>query len=185
MDVKEEMSEYKHKLGIEEKPNLDEVGLEPLIDMAFAADLCGMTYGQIKSFLSRNKWRFPPRYRVLRYKDVGGFKRTCKIRVLYPYEIKLLREITLRGPGSTIHNRADLDRYLASEEGQDAHERCRKPSISPRAVAARVAGESRILTGGTAKIAGSDLGPVVQGVEGEGDKDSLSSRGDDREDTYD
>ena len=175
---------YKHKLEMVEKPKLEEVGLEPLIDMAFAADLIGMTYDQLKNFLYREKWRFPARYRVLRYKDVGGYRRVCKIRVLYPYEVKLIREICLRGPGSKIHSRSDLDAYLASEEGQNNRERFRKLTVSERATKAGITGSSWVHRRGAKTTPGSDTGSTVQSAEGEGDKDSLSSRGDDREDTY-
>jgi len=177
------MSEY--RLSLTEKPNLDAVGIEPLIDMAFAADLVGMTYEQIRGFLSRNKWRFPPRYRVVHYKDVGGYRRVTKIRVLYPYEVKLIREITLRGPGSTIHNRTDLNLYLSSEEGQNTRERLRKPSVSERAAKTRITRESGVHAGGTAKVIGSDSGTTLESSESQANQDSLSSRGDDQSSTYD
>src|SRR4029077_8800013 len=126
-----------YRLQPEEPPNLDVIQLEPLVDMAFAADLCGMTSKQIKDFLSRNKWRFPARYRIARYRDIGGRWQRIRVRVLYPFEIKLIREISLRGTGSTIHNRADLIKYLASEEGQDVREKQRERAISARAAKTR------------------------------------------------
>jgi hypothetical protein len=179
------MSKYVHKMELTERPDLSKIGLEPLIDMAFAADLIGMTYDQFKNWLYRNKWRFPPRYRVVHYRDVGGYRRVTKIRVLYPYEVKLIREINLRGTGSTIHTRADLDRYLASKEGQDAHERLRKPPISERAVKARAIREGRFHPRGTEEAPHGNSGTIKQGPESEGNQDSLSSRGDDQGSTYD
>src|SRR4029077_2257581 len=174
-----------YKLQLVEKPNLDLINLEPLMDMAFAADLCGMTYKQLVDFLRRHKWRFPARYRLATYWDTGGYRRRIRVRVLYPFEIKLVREIWLRGPGSRIHNRTDLALYLASEEGQDVHERVRERTLSKRAAKARATGASGVHSGGAAPFAGGDTRTVESSPPSQEDHDSLVQRGTDQESTYD
>jgi len=145
----------KYRLQLVEPPNLEELGLEPLIDMAFAADLIGMTYEQLRNFLYKNKDRFQRRYRRVYYRDDSGKGRKTKIRVLYPFEIKEIRELILVGPGRFIHNAKDAAKYRAGEKGENP---------CPTGV-----GDNALPTGATAP--GVDGG---SGAGSEGERENLS-----------
>ena len=65
--------------------------IQPLFDLDMASTLIPMRYASLKTYLSKNRNRFPPRY-MLTY----GHRR---IRLLTGQEIKIIRAGLLRGPG--------------------------------------------------------------------------------------
>jgi hypothetical protein len=66
--------------------------LEPLFDMKLAAELVPMRYASLMVHLSRNRDKYPARYRA----DAGSHR---KIRLLSASEIKRIRAQVLRGRG--------------------------------------------------------------------------------------
>lgn len=65
--------------------------IQPLFDLDMASTLIPMRYTSLKTYLSKHKDQFPPRY-MLTY----GHRR---IRMLSAREIKIIRMGLLRGPG--------------------------------------------------------------------------------------
>ena len=65
--------------------------IQPLFDLDMASSLIPMRYGSLKTYLSKHKERFPPRY-MLTY----GHRR---IRMLTATEVRMIRAAVLRGPG--------------------------------------------------------------------------------------
>lgn len=68
--------------------------IQPLFDLDMASSLIPMRYTSLKTYLSKHKDRFLPRY-MLTY----GHRR---IRLLTPEEIKAIRAAVLIGPGRFI-----------------------------------------------------------------------------------
>ena len=66
-------------------------GIQPLFDLDMASTLIPMRYGSLKTYLSKHKEQYPPRY-MLTY----GHRR---IRMLTATEVKAIRVAVLRGPG--------------------------------------------------------------------------------------
>lgn len=66
--------------------------LEPLFDIALAAQLVPMHPDALRMHLSRNKAAYPPRYRL----DGSAHRRK---RLLSASEIQQIRRKVLRGPG--------------------------------------------------------------------------------------
>ena len=67
---------------------------EALFDLDMSSTLIPMRYNSLKTYLSKNKDRFPARY-MLTY----GHRR---IRMLTASEIKTIRGCLLRGPGRLL-----------------------------------------------------------------------------------
>jgi hypothetical protein len=65
--------------------------IEPLFDLDMSSSLIPMRYNSLKTYLSKHKEQFPPRY-MLTY----GHRR---IRMLTATEVKSIRAAVLRGPG--------------------------------------------------------------------------------------
>ena len=161
------MSSY--RLQLVEPPNLEELGLEPLIDMAFAADLIGMTYDQLKNFLYKNKGKFPGRYRRVYFRSDDGKRRRTKVRVLYPFEIREIRELSLTGPGRHIHNAKDAKLYRSGQKGENHTEGIGKPPVSEGATQAGTSGSSGIRQDGERENLTEVTQPVRQGPDGQTD----------------
>lgn len=64
--------------------------VEPVYDLPVSCALIPMEYNNLKSFLSRHKGEFPPRYKL-----VGAGHR--RMRMLYAREIIRIRQQVLRG----------------------------------------------------------------------------------------
>lgn len=67
--------------------------IQPLFDLDMASSLIPMRYTSLKTYLSKHKDRFPPRY-MLTY----GHRR---VRMLTATEVRAIRGAVLRGPGRT------------------------------------------------------------------------------------
>jgi hypothetical protein len=65
--------------------------IQPLFDLDMASTLIPMRYASLKTYLSKHRDWFPPRY-MLTY----GHRRIC---MLTASEIKMIRASILRGPG--------------------------------------------------------------------------------------
>ena len=68
--------------------------IQPLFDLDMASTLIPMRYASLKTYLSKHKEQFPPRY-MLTY----GHRR---IRMLTASEVKTIRKAILSGPGRFI-----------------------------------------------------------------------------------
>lgn len=68
--------------------------IQPLFDLDMASSLIPMRYTSLKTYLSKHKDQFPPRY-ILTY----GHRR---VRMLTATELRAIRGAVLRGPGRFI-----------------------------------------------------------------------------------
>lgn len=68
--------------------------IQPLFDLDMASNLIPMRYASLKTFLSKHRSQYPPRYML-----THGHRR---LRLLSGNEIQTIRAAVLRGPGRLL-----------------------------------------------------------------------------------